>query len=111
VLFIKNRQPSKVLRWDSKLCKSKPENRQSQNHRRQQHIAACRKSAPERNDSGTKITRSRIEDFIMPTVLLADSCTLLRDTIRNLFNDHPEIQLIGEAKSFEETAQLAKKLL
>jgi DNA-binding NarL/FixJ family response regulator len=46
----------------------------------------------------------------MPTVLLADDSALLRRAIRTLSNDHPEIQLIGEAESFRETIKLVNEL-
>jgi DNA-binding NarL/FixJ family response regulator len=43
-------------------------------------------------------------------VLVADDSDIVRRAIRQLFQEHPEIELVGEATGFEETIQMANDL-
>ncbi len=43
-------------------------------------------------------------------VLLADDSVVVRRAIRGLLQQHPEIELVGEATSFEETIQMTNDL-
>jgi DNA-binding NarL/FixJ family response regulator len=43
-------------------------------------------------------------------VLVADDSDIVRRAIRQLFQEHPEMDLVGEATSFEETLQMTNDL-
>jgi two-component system chemotaxis response regulator CheB len=43
-------------------------------------------------------------------VLVADDSDIVRRAIRQLFQEHPEIELVGEATGFEETIQMTNDL-
>ncbi len=43
-------------------------------------------------------------------VLLADDSDLMRRTIRRFLNDHPEVELVGEAADFAQTVQMTNDL-
>jgi|ERR1700683_351147 len=43
-------------------------------------------------------------------VLIGDDCDMMRRAIRDFLRDHPEVEIVGEARNLPETVKMAKKL-